>query len=43
MRSKNMAKAAKNSGGVVLAQVKRICANGSLSSREVGVPGVLVD
>jgi propionate CoA-transferase len=37
------AAAAKNSGGVVIAQVKRIAANGSLLSREVAVPGPLVD
>lgn len=37
------AAAAKNSGGIVIAQVKRLAANGSLRSREVAVPGPLVD
>jgi propionate CoA-transferase len=40
---KNIAMAARNSGGVVLAQVKRLCAVGSLPSRSVGVPGAMVD
>lgn len=40
---KIMAAAAKNSGGIVIAQVKRIAANGSIKSRDVGVPGPLVD
>lgn len=37
------AMAAKNSGGVVIAQVKRKAARGSLHPRMVAVPGVLVD
>lgn len=37
------AAAAKNSGGIVIAQVKRIAADGSLKSREIQVPGPFVD
>ena len=37
------AMAARNSGGIVIAQVKRLAAVNSLSSREVSVPGSMVD
>lgn len=40
---KIVAAAAKNSGGIVIAQVKRIAADGSLKSREIQVPGPFVD
>lgn len=38
-----MAMAARNSGGTVIAQAKRLAARGSLPSRAVVVPGALID
>jgi propionate CoA-transferase len=38
-----MAMAARNSGGIVIAQVRQLASRGSLPMREVKVPGALVD
>ena len=39
----SMAQAAKASGGVVIAQVKKVVANGSLDPKLVKIPGICVD
>lgn len=39
----SMAQAAKNSGGIVIAQVEKVVTDGSIKSKEVKIPGIYVD
>ncbi len=43
LESLAMATAAHNSGGIVIVQVERVAARGSLNARQVKIPGILVD
>jgi len=43
LEAQAIAMAAHNSGGVVIAQVERVAERGTLSSRQVKIPGILVD
>lgn len=38
-----MAMAARNSGGIVIVQVERVAEGGTLSSRNIRIPGIMVD
>jgi propionate CoA-transferase len=43
LEAQAIAMAAHNSGGIVIAQVERVAASGTLNPRNVKIPGVLVD
>ncbi|MCX8087549.1 MAG: acyl CoA:acetate/3-ketoacid CoA transferase [Rhodocyclaceae bacterium] len=43
LEAQAIAMAAHNSGGIVICQVERIAARGSLNPRQVKIPGILVD
>lgn len=43
LEAQAIAMAARNSGGVVIAQVERVAERGTLNARQVKIPGVLVD
>ncbi|HJV27926.1 MAG TPA: acyl CoA:acetate/3-ketoacid CoA transferase [Aromatoleum sp.] len=43
LEARAIAMAARNSGGIVIAQVERLAERGSLNARQVQIPGLLVD